>query len=124
MSRRNIEENAQGLIIGVLVSEPVAVTSSGNPTETCPICRRIDWLEQDHDHATDLCRGRICHACNVLIGRFDRPVEEIARQLAYLRYWRRRNAVAPSQTYTEYMREAIPGYRARRRSPRRRKAAA
>lgn len=90
--------------------------------EACPLCLRRGELEQDHDHRTDLCRGRICHACNVHLGRFDRPIDEIQRFIDYLTYWAQPHIVAVGLTYTEYMREAVPNYKRGRRAPRRRKA--
>lgn len=92
--------------------------------ETCPLCLRSAELEQDHDHTTDLCRGRICHACNVHLGRFDRPVAEIQRFIDYLQYWAAQHAEGGGRSYTDYMREAVPGYRRGRRAPRPRKAVA
>ena len=94
---------------------PVAESDSG---ETCPLCLRRADLEQDHDHTTDLCRGRICHACNVHLGRFDRPVDEIQRFIDYLQYWAAQHADGVGQSYTEYMRVVVPGYKRGRRAPR------
>lgn len=68
-------------------------------------------LEQDHDHTTDLCRGRICHSCNLLVGRFDRPLDQIRRFLDYLAHWRTEHSSGHAQTYTDYMREFAPRYR-------------
>ena len=125
---RDCSGKGQRLIIDALSPTLTDEVVSGNDAaqrEVCPLCLRPDLLEQDHDHRTDLCRGRICHACNVHLGRFDRPVEEIQRFIDYLSYWERRH-VHPDkhQTYTEYMREAVPGYRLGRRAPRRRKTVA
>jgi len=91
--------------------------------EQCPLCLRPSVLEQDHDHRTDLCRGRICHECNVLLGRFDRPAAEISRFIDYLKFWHEQHATVGAQTYTAYMRELIPSYKAGRRAPRKRTAA-
>lgn len=92
--------------------------------ERCPLCLRDGLLEQDHDHRTDLCRGRICHSCNVLLGRFDRPIEEIQRFIDYLGLWQAQHATGGGQTYTEYMRELFPNYKKGRSAPRPRKAVA
>ena len=86
--------------------------------ETCPLCLRRADLEQDHDHTTDLCRGRICHPCNVHLGRFDRPVDEIQRFIDYLQYWTAQHADGVGQSYTEYMRVVVPGYKRGRSAPR------
>ena len=93
-------------------------------SEPCPLCGDAAPLEQDHDHRTDLCRGRICHPCNVLLARFDRPTADIQRFIDYLQHWERQHATAGAQTYTEYMREAVPSYKRGRRAPRPRKSAA
>lgn len=90
----------------------------------CPLCGEVALLEQDHNHETDLCRGRICHSCNIVLGRYDRPVAEIQRFLDYLAHWERVHATDGGRTYTEYMREMNPTYRLGRKGPRRRKDAA
>ena len=87
-------------------------------SEPCPLCGDAAPLEQDHDHRTDLCRGRICHPCNVHLGRFDRPVDEIQRFIDYLQYWTAQHADGVGQSYTEYMRVVVPGYRRGRRASR------
>lgn len=77
-----------------------------NPeTEQCPLCLRQRVLEQDHDHRTELCRGRVCHSCNILIGRFDRPIGEIQRFLDYLRTWSSIHAESGGRRYSEYLRD-------------------
>lgn len=89
--------------------------------ETCPLCHRAAELEQDHDHRTDLCRGRICSSCNHLVARFDRPIAEIHRFLDYLQRWATEHVRVGGQTYTDYMRHVVPSYR--KRGPRRKRAA-
>ena len=112
---------AQGRLIYVPLS-----SENPNGDRLCPLCNRSDvLLEQDHNHRTDLCRGRICHACNVLLGQFDRPVAEIQRFIAYLTFWESQHATVGAQTYTEYMRVLFPNYKHGRSAPRpRRKAVA
>ena len=123
--RRDCSVKGQRLIIDVPSTTPTGETLSGIDADgACPLCLRVAELEQDHDHRTDLCRGRICHACNVHLGRFDRPVEEIQRFIDYLQFWAAQHAEGVGRSYTEYMREAVPGYRLGRRAPRRRKQAA
>ena len=100
---------------------PVGKSDSG---EACPICLRHADLEQDHDHRTDLCRGRICSSCNHLVARFDRPIDEIRRFLDYLQHWAAQHAAGVGPSYTEYMRVAAPNYRRGHRAPRSRKAVA
>lgn len=85
-------------------SEKFGNTEVSISPAVCPLCLSEKALEQDHDHETDLCRGQICHACNVLLGRFDRPVAEIQRFLDYLRFWSEQHATQGGQSYTEYMR--------------------
>lgn len=84
----------------------------------CSLCGGPDQLEQDHDHRTDLCRGLLCHSCNLLVARFDRPVADIQRFLDYLTFWERQHAAHGGRTYTDYMREVVPGYGRGRRAPR------
>ena len=81
--------------------------------QACAICGATGDLEQDHDHETDLCRGKLCSSCNHLVARYDRPIEQIDRFLGYLRFWAAEHAIRPSQTYTDYMRELFPRYRKR-----------
>jgi len=83
-------------------------------SELCPLCGKQGELIQDHDHRTDLCRGRICQSCNLLVGRFDRPVAEIQRFLDYLTFWAREHAESGGRSYTAWMREAFPKWRHRR----------
>ena len=124
---RDCSANAQSRLIDVPTTTPNSEVLSGNDTgwlqEVCPLCLRPGLLEQDHDHRTDLCRGRICHACNVHLGRFDRPVEEIQRFLDYLQDWAVEHAQGIGRSYTEYMREVVPTYKRGRRAPRRKRAA-
>jgi Recombination endonuclease VII len=111
---RNTEGIVQGRILGdplaLQIGEQCLVSGQVND-ERCPLCGRMALLEQDHDHTTDLCRGRICHSCNLLVGRFDRPIEEIQRFLNYLAHWRAEHANGQAQTYTEYMRAFAPRFR-------------
>ena len=121
---RDCSVETQSRIVGDPVTSPSSETVSGSDTRAeCPLCLLVAELEQDHDHRTDLCRGRICHACNVHLGRFDRPVQEIQRFLDYLHYWAAQHAEGVGQSYTEYMRIAVPEYRRGRRAPRRKRAA-
>ena len=91
---------------------PIGKTLSGIATELrlCDICARSEAVEQDHDHTSDLCRGKLCYSCNRLLVKFDRPVEEIDRFLSYLRFWAREHAKGEHQTYTDYMRAFAPRY--------------
>lgn len=91
--------------------------------ETCPLCLQPAELEQDHDYSNDLCRGRICHSCNLIVGRFDRPIAHIQRILGYLWFWSSQHALGYGRSYTDYMREAVPNYKRGRRAPRKRAAA-
>lgn len=92
------------------MENPTNSVGFSDSLETCPLCFERAVLEQDHDHRTDLCRGRICHSCNLLVARYDRPLAEIARFLDYLTQWDTAHAVAGGQTYTDYMRELSPRY--------------
>ena len=59
-------------IIGVERMEQVLLFQGG----VCAICRRADThmggtLKADHDHATGVFRGMLCHACNVTLGHYE-----------------------------------------------------
>ena len=108
-------QDFSGRIIPVLVSSE---SPNYSADEQCPLCERPGLMEQDHDHRSDLCRGRLCHSCNVLIGRYDRPIAEIQRFLEYLAFWADEHARVGGRSYTDYMRELVPHYgrgRGRRR---------
>jgi len=92
------------------------LTEVGTPA--CSLCGGPGLLEQDHDHRSDLCRGLLCSSCNHLVARFDRPVADIHRFLAYLTYWEQQHAAHGGRTYTDYMREMFPEYGRGRRAPR------
>jgi len=61
----------------------------------CPICRRDyegmqghstrpkNWA-CDHDHATGLFRGWLCHKCNLGLGNLGDDVERLKRAIEYL----------------------------------------
>jgi len=123
---RKSEAKRQGRVIDLPSPLQIGVTPSDLHTaqEECPLCSRLAVLEQDHDHRTDLCRGRVCHSCNVLLGRFDRPVAEIRRFLDYLEFWEEAHAREGGQTYTAWMREQFPEYRKRGRRRSQQKGAA
>lgn len=82
--------------------------------EACHLCHRVRLLERDHDHRTDMCRGWLCHGCNVLLGRLDRPIAEIQRFLDYLKHWSDVHATVGGSSYTEYA-ASHPVQRTRRR---------
>lgn len=51
----------------------------------CPICEKREATNWDHDHATDLIRGRLCRRCNTAIGSLDEDPETLQRAIIYLR---------------------------------------
>ena len=50
----------------------------------CMICKRQKRLVLDHDHATKMIRGVLCHKCNVVLGYFADDVELFKAAIAYL----------------------------------------
>ena len=60
--------------------------------ENCPICHELAVLVQDHCHTTSLCRDRICHRCNVLLGRIEATPAHLAQLLAYIAGWKAQHA--------------------------------
>lgn len=68
------------------------------PPDGCAICHskapgktRTRWL-RDHDHATGLLRGVLCHNCNVGLGHFKDSPEMLEAAADYLREWKRIHA--------------------------------
>lgn len=89
----------------------------GNPEAACALCGRSDvHLEQDHCHRTGLCRGRVCRSCNLLIGRYDRPLEDIERILEYLNVWHVEHAVRGGRSYADFLRDTSPAVKRARPS--------
>lgn len=53
----------------------------------CEICQETQprALALDHDHATGLFRGWLCHNCNSSLGGLGDTIEGLERAIAYLR---------------------------------------
>ena len=55
---------------------------------TCEICGyQGPYLAQDHDHATGLCRGRLCYSCNRRLAHVDQTAAWLTRAKHYLEKW-------------------------------------
>jgi hypothetical protein len=74
--------------------ETIAKMSAGQtaawarkPLGVCDICHELKPLNQDHDHVTGKQRGKLCMACNTVLGHMkDNP--KILRDAAdYLERW-------------------------------------
>lgn len=55
------------------------------PKGNCPICNKENvTLHQDHCHATDRQRERICMNCNLLLGHAQDKTEVLQKAIEYL----------------------------------------
>lgn len=53
----------------------------------CALCGKVaNNLQIDHDHQTMLCRGLLCHDCNLLLAEYERQRSRLQMYEAYLRY--------------------------------------
>ena len=53
--------------------------------DACEICGRTDVkLSIDHDHATDIVRGRLCSRCNFGVGCFDDSPQNLRWAAEYI----------------------------------------
>lgn len=56
----------------------------------CEACGRKELLKGDHDHATGLFRGILCHWCNIVLGFHEKRGFELNPQLSVYMALRRR----------------------------------
>ena len=52
--------------------------------ENCEICNSIGRICFDHDHATGLFRGWICHRCNLALGYISDNTDVLEKMITYL----------------------------------------
>lgn len=52
--------------------------------EACEACGSTQRLSLDHNHATGLYRGRLCHHCNAALGQVDESVDTLKALARYL----------------------------------------
>jgi hypothetical protein len=55
--------------------------------DPCDCCGKEKHLCQDHDHATNLIRGKICRECNFGLGWFYDDPSRLISAVEYLRRW-------------------------------------
>jgi hypothetical protein len=60
------------------------VADQGGVCRACGGLPGVKGLHIDHDHATGLFRGLLCHLCNLALGSFDDDVDRMARAIAYV----------------------------------------
>lgn len=61
------------------------IRQAGRPKpEHCEICGSIGRICFDHDHATGLFRGWICHRCNLGLGYVSDDTEILEKMITYL----------------------------------------
>lgn len=53
----------------------------------CWICKGTAKLVKDHDHKTGRLRGKLCSACNLLLGHARESKETLQRAIVYLEVW-------------------------------------
>lgn len=54
----------------------------------CDLCGHRKKLLQDHDHDNGLCRGKLCHGCNLGLGVFKDDPFKLYKAIEYLKKWR------------------------------------
>ena len=79
----------------------------------CPICLKCEATNWDHDHSTDIIRGKLCRRCNTAIGSLDEDFETLQRAIAYLQ--RAPGDLKYAEIKREYMRLAMQKWRATHR---------
>lgn len=56
-----------------------------NRLGSCPICKEIEHLVLDHDHATGQNREFICSSCNSMLGYAKDSLDNLYNAIAYLK---------------------------------------
>lgn len=87
---RNKERVRDGVlrrVYGVTLAEKTAMLAAQG--DRCAICRTDEpgghgW-NLDHDHATKMPRGILCHGCNTALGGFGDSVDTLRAAIEYLK---------------------------------------
>jgi len=85
----------------------------------CPICEKREATNWDHDHATDIIRGKLCRRCNTAIGSLDEDFETLQRAIVYLQ--RAPGDLKYADVKREYMRLTMQKWRTAHREQEREK---
>jgi hypothetical protein len=83
----NYPESRMYYRYGITIAEKNSIFEKQG--KVCAICKspdpksKVGW-HTDHDHATNVVRGILCHACNTALGQMQENIEVLQSMIAYL----------------------------------------